>query len=1000
VASFLIPALTLALFVFDAQAQYRFDHWTTDDGLPHNSVHGILQTRDGYMWFTTNDGLVRFDGVRFTIFNKSNSPGLAGNRFGVVYEDRFGDLWANLDTGIARMHRGRFTTYTKELGLPFDGAYGMVDDGQGNLIIYHNQNKQLFRWWEGRFEPFNELSPSAQQPAESRHRLPSADCWWDSGRWVCFSNGRTRSWAATELPVQRIYGVTMGDNNDFWFISPEGVARVSEEGVAQVYNERNGLPALNPALVWGKPRPVQVITSNAAGSLWVTDMHSMQSQLLSLRAPEGWDLVYNFGGFADTEDNYWFGTQGKGLFRARKQTVTAYTNAQGLNAREVNSLLEARDGSIWIGTRRDGLFKFQDGTFTHYTGADSFGPYVASLYEDRAGRLWVYGVEKGLWRFTKTGFVREIWKEVPNVDLTTISTMCEDRAGAFWIGAPVGAVRYQNGVATHVTTTDGLASDAIKVIIPDLAGGLWLGGDGGLTHYNDGKFTAWTEKDGLPGGVRSLKQDDDGTLWIGTYDSGLARFKDGRFTRYTKKDGMYDDGVFQILEDENGWFWMSCNRGVYRARKHELDDLADGKIKTITCAAYTRSDGMPSSQCSSGRWPAGIKARDGKLWFPTIGGVAVIDPANVRFNSTPPPIVIEEMHIDNQPVEIETWQTAIRDPQFAIKIEPGQEDFEIRYTAVSFINSENLRFKYKLEGLDHDWVEAGTRRTANFSRVPPGDYTFKVIAANSDGVWNMEGNSLRLSVLPPFYQTWWFLTLGALSLGTTFRAVYKYRVSQLEGRQAAQQAFTRQLIDSQEAERKRIAGELHDSLGQNLLIVKNWALVGLNALSKDNPAREHLTEISDTTSLALDEVREIAHNLRPYQLERLGLTNTLDYMMRNIKNSSDIEFAVELENIDGLLPPESEINLYRIVQEVINNVIKHSEAAEAGLAISRVPGGVQIVCRDNGKGFDPAAAASSRQSGMGLSGLTERVRILGGNYTIESVPGAGTTITINVNTTQ
>jgi len=208
------------------------------------------------------------------------------------------------------------------------------------------------------------------------------------------------------------------------------------------------------------------------------------------------------------------------------------------------------------------------------------------------------------------------------------------------------------------------------------------------------------------------------------------------------------------------------------------------------------------------------------------------------------------------------------------------------------------------------------------------------------------------------------------------------------------------LIDSQEAERKRIAAELHDSLGQNLLIVKNWALVGLNALSKDNPAREHLTEISETTSLALDEVREIAHNLRPYQLERLGLTNTLDYMMRNVRNSSDIEFAVELENIDGLLPRDSEINLYRVVQEVINNVIKHSEAGEARLAISRSAGGVQVLCQDNGKGFDPAAAASSRQSGMGLFGLSERVRILGGNYTIESAPGAGTTITINVNTTQ
>ena len=983
-----------------AHAQYRFDHWTTDNGLPQNSVHGTLQTRDGYMWFTTFDGLVRFDGLRFTVFNKSNSPGLASNQFGTVYEDRFGDLWATLNTGgIARMHRGRFTTYTKEQGLPLDSA-GICDDGQGNMVIYGNG--QLFRWWDGRFEPFNELSLSAQQPSDvGLPRLPPADCWWEGDRWVCYSSGRTRSWAAAELPVQGIYGVTMGDNRDYWFTSPKGVVRFREGGVAELYDERNGLPGMNPSLVWGRPRPLQAISRDAAGSLWLTNLYSMQSELLSLRAPEGWDVVDNYGGFADTEGNYWFGTNGNGLFRARKQTVTAYTKAQGLNAREVYPLLEARDGSMWIGTRRDGLFRFKDGVFTNYTGAGAFEKYVSSLYEDRAGQLWVNGRNGDTWRFTGAGFVREIWKGVEYGSLGAIRTMCEDRAGAYWIGSEGGILRYQNGVAVHYTTKDGLAGNDTKVIVPDLTDGVWLGGDGGLTHYNDGKFTAWTEKDGLPGAaVRALKQDDDGTLWIGAYDSGLARFKDGRFTRYTTKDGLYDDGVFQILEDDYGWLWMSCNRGVYRVRKQELNDFADGKSKEITSLAYTRGDGMPSAQCNSGRSPAGIKTRDGKLWFPTIGGVAVIDPSSVRFNTKPPPVVIEEMHIDNQPVGIESWETAIRDTQSAIRVEHGQENFEIRYTAVSFINAENLRFKYKLEGLDHDWVEAGTRRTAYFSHVPPGDYTFKVIAANSAGVWNTEGKSLRVSVLPPFYRTWWFLTLAALTLGAALGAIYKYRVTQLESRQAAQQAFTRQLIDSQEAERKRIAAELHDSLGQNLLIVKNWALVGLNALSKDNPAREHLTEISETTSLALDEVREIAHNLRPYQLERLGLTNTLDYMMRNVRNSSDIEFAVELENIDGLLPRDSEINLYRVVQEVINNVIKHSEAGEARLAISRSAGGVQVLCQDNGKGFDPAAAASSRQSGMGLSGLSERVRILGGNYTIESAPGAGTTITINVNTTQ
>jgi len=979
-----------------AHAQYRFDHWTTDNGLPQNSVHGTLQTSDGYMWFTTYDGLARFDGVRFTVFNKSNSTGLPSNQFNVVYEDRKGDLWATLNTGgIVRMHRGRFTAYNKGEGLPFDVIYMLTDDGQRNPIF--SWGKNLFHWREEQFQPFNELPLSIHQPPDDRSdRLPPVACWYEGDKLFCFANGRQHSWALTELPVLAdIYGATTGESGDFWFSSPRGLVHVMNGRPAQIYNETNGLPGMNPALVWGRPRPLQAFSRDAAGSLWLTDLDSMQSRLLSRETPNGWDVNYDYGGFADNEGNYWFGSNGNGLFRAGKQTINAYGKAQGLNAREVNSLLEARDGSIWIGTRRDGLFRFKDGEFTHYTGADSFGEYVTSLYEDRAGQLWV-NAYNSFWRFTKQRFIRETWKEVANSALGGVWTMCEDRAGAYWVGCQTGVIDYQNGVATQYTTKDGLAADDTRVIITDSAGGLWLGGEGGITHYSDGKFTAWTGKDGLPGAtVRALKLDGDGTLWIGTYDSGLGRFKDGRFTSYAKKDGMYDDGVFQILEDDDGWFWMSCNRGVYRVRKQELNDFADGKTKTITSLAYTKSDGMPSSECSSGKWPAGIKTRDAKLWFPTLGGVAVIDPLTVRFNNKPPPVLIEEMRINNQPVEIDRWETANRDPEFAIKVEPGQQDFEIRYTAVSFINSENLKFKYKLEGLDHEWIDAGTRRTAHFSHVPAGDYTFKVIAANSDGIWNTVGKSLRLSVLPPFYQTWWFLILAAVSVGGALVAIYQYRVTQLEGRQAAQQAFTRQLIASQEAERKRIAAELHDSLGQSLVIIRNWSMLGSGQLEKDAPAREELDEINTIASRAINEVREIAYNLGPYHLERLGFENSIRDMVKRVTQVSGIAIVTELDAPDGALSSETQMSLYRITQEALNNIVKHSQAGEARVVLKHEPAGVRLTVSDNGKGFNPQNAASpdhSSQAGFGLNSMAERVRLLGGTLNIRSAPSQGTTV--------
>ncbi len=266
----------------------------------------------------------------------------------------------------------------------------------------------------------------------------------------------------------------------------------------------------------------------------------------------------------------------------------------------------------------------------------------------------------------------------------------------------------------------------------------------------------------------------------------------------------------------------------------------------------------------------------------TTGGVAVVDPAAAQANLQPP-VKIESI----------TLERGLVDFRNGVTVAPGQRDLEINYTGLSLLKSEQVKFKYKLEGLDADWVDVGTRRVACFPYLPPGNYTFRVIAANSDGIWNNEGAARDIFVATPFYRAWWFIALVTLSLVGIAILIFQRRFAALRARQAAQEAFARQLIESQEAERKRIAAELRDSLGQNLLIVKNRALVGLNTLNGDNPAREHLTEISETTSQALDEVRESAHNLRPYQLERLGLTNTLEFMMRGVRNSSDLEFTVE-----------------------------------------------------------------------------------------------------------
>jgi signal transduction histidine kinase/ligand-binding sensor domain-containing protein len=972
-----VTVILLLCAVTPATAQYRFDHWTADNGLPQNSVREILQTQDGYLWFTTFDGLVRFDGVRFTVFNKSNTPGLATNRFVSLFEDRSGDLWAALETGeVVRRHQGRFITYTQAQGLPGDALPRLADDGQGNVAIYYVQfttddlgkvytrlSLRAYRWLRDRFQSADDVSYIYSLPP----MLPEE------------SNNLT--------PGKLVDG-------DYWFFTSRRVIHLQKGGGMQVYAERNGLPGTQPALLWGREHPLHAVSHDADGRLWLTDLKSGQNQLLVLHAPEGFEAL---SGYADHEGNYWFSTSNSGLFRARRQTVTPYGKAQGVNFGEIYPLLEGNDGSLWIGAYGEGVFKFKDGTFTQYAPEhkelDSFAGAVSSLYQDRAGHLWVNGV----WQLAEGHFIHGPWTNALQ-KIGYVWTMCEDREGAFWLGADSGVVRYSNGTLTQYTTKDGLAGNDTKVIIDDGYGGLWLGSYGGLTHYKDGKFSAWTDKDGLPGNtVRSLKVDGEGTLWIGTYDSGLGRFKDGRFTRYTTRDGLFDNGVFQILEDDSGWLWMSSNRGIYRVRKQELNEFADGKLKTINCLAYNKNDGMPSTECNGGRWPAGIKTHDGKLWFPTMGGLAMIDPASIKANTQPPPVVIEGMQINNEPAPFDAWDSAIHNPQSAIRILPGQDNFEIQYAALSFINSENLRFKYKLEGADQDWVDAGTRRTAYFSHLRPGDYTFRVIAANADGVWNNTGASLRVVVVPPFWRTWWFITLVALVVAAAVAGIWKYRVRQLQHIQVAQAAFARQLIASQEAERKRIAGELHDSLGQSLVIIRNWAMLGANQLEKESPAREELDEINTLASRTINEVREIAYNLGPYHLERLGFENSIRDMATRVAQASGIAIVTELDALNGALSSETQMSLYRVAQEALNNVVKHSRATETRIALKRESVGVRLTVADNGRGFEQPATKISdlpggHRPGFGLNGMAERVRLLGGTLTIRSVPEQGTSV--------
>ncbi|HEX4769365.1 MAG TPA: two-component regulator propeller domain-containing protein [Bryobacteraceae bacterium] len=981
--------------VSTALAQYNIDSWTTDNGLPHNAVRDILQTRDGYLWLATADGLVRFDGVRFTTFNRENSPGMVGTRITALLQDNNGDLWMGSDGSVMRLHNGVFTGYGAESGVPNGMVSGIMLHPSGDPIILSTES--VLRWHNGRLETLHTGSfPNSPVSFPVIHYPKSPGFWSQNARALeLYIHGRLISWDTRQgNPASETRAVAEDEHGTIWVAGSGKLFRDQNGRLAPVPIPSGCSPAADMSFI-SAPK-LKLVCYGAGLPLVTSAIDGSEKHILVDSLPPSLEPHSPTTFYQDREGILWVGTSFAGLWRVRRQAVVTLSSGQGLRDHNVYPIYQDRAGSIWIGAWPNTLNRYHDGQFQYFSEKDGIAPYISALYQDRDGTLWV-GAYGGDRNDTSKGDGLRVFKHgqfVPPAGLRglgVVRAILQDRHGALWLGCEDKLVRYDKGGIRVFTTRDGLATNHAIVLVEDRTGDLWIGGQGGLTRLSGDRFTPYTVRDGLPSPtVRSLYVDSQNVLWIGTYDGGLGRFENGRFTRYAIQDGLFSNGVSQILEDSRGSFWISSNHGIYRVQKHQLNDFAHGKTAAVTSIAYGKADGMRNIECNGAHWPAGIRARDGRLWFPTQDGVAIIDPEQVPINQTPPSVTIESCLIDHKPVLFGK----------SVRLRPAQTSLEIQYTALSFVNPERIRFKYKLAGLDQDWIDAASRRTAYYSHLPPGDYSFKVIAANSDGVWNTQGTQLGISVLPPFYKTWWFISAMFVASAGVVIFGWKYRVSQLQRAYAAQQAFSRQLIASQERERKRIAAELHDSLGQQLLIIKNWAMLALSNLDGQKSLQEPLDEISTTASHAVEEMRGIAYNLRPYQLEKLGLTAAIRSLVARVKASSNIRFAGRIEDVDGLFPQEVEVSIYRIVQEALNNTIKHSQASEGSVLVTSNSGTFDLMVEDNGRGFTPPDSRIQQESpkGFGLLGIAERVRLLGGQVVIQSAPGQGSRIQISLKT--
>lgn len=733
--------------------QYNHEVYSTEDGLPQSSILSIIQTSDGYLWMGTYEGAARFDGIKFKIFDKSNTLEMESNRIKTLFEDSSGNVWIGTSTGLLRYSKGDFKNYTTEEGLSNDFVLSIAEDPSGGI-------------WVGTTDGLNRLKDKTFTVYTMEHGLShnyiSALVVDDEGSlWIGTSGGGLNVYRKGEIkPCSKEIGLS--DNEDI------RVLYKRREGGVWVGTSGNGLIFIKN----GKSR-VYSKKDGLSGS----DIRAL---------------------FEDSHGILWIGTNGEGLNRFKNGTFSFSSSEHGLLNRPIRAILEDREGSLWIGTR-DGLAQLNDGKFIIYNQKNGLPmDSVRTVYEDSQKNIWIGTVNGGLVRFKnnnfktfglKEGLLSEhIWTiaesdddsiwfgtyggglhRLKNSKITDTYTtrnglsnnivraVCVDHTDNIWVGTNGGGVDVlKNEKIINYNSKNGLSDDFVYAISEDKEGDIWIGTyHGNINRFKKGKFTIYGVGEGLTGdAIWAIYPDDERTLWIGTDGGGLLRFRNNTFIRFTMKDGLHSDLAFQVLEDHRGNLWMNCNRGIYRVQKKDLNDFANGKIKRIPCFSFGKSEGIKSTECSGPAQPAGLCSNEGKLWFPTIRGVVVIDPEHIKINKTVPPMVIEAMQVDG-----ETVYTYPEAPGETIKLSPGTHRIEFKYTGLSFTVPERMRFKYKLEGFDKKWMDAATNRHVSYTNMAPGDYTFRVIGCNNDGIWNTKGALFSFTLEPFFWQTWWFQIL-------------------------------------------------------------------------------------------------------------------------------------------------------------------------------------------------------------------------------------------------
>lgn len=957
---------------------YLYRRWTIEDGLPHNTVSALHQTAAGHLWVGTWFGAARFDGQRFQALNPEEAPDpVAGavNRFASTPD---GAVWLATGSGLVQRVGPTLRRLTAADGpsgqkfwhltaTPAGALWGLSDQGCFRLA---DRRVQTFGLLPNRQEQFLATLPEG----ETALRFAQVD-----GCFRLAASGVFTPLPLPGAPPAPWRAAAFDAAGALWLATGTNVWQPTATGFRAL-----PLPEATPG------ETIRQLALAGPDEVWV----GTNRRLLQLRAgtwrvasplTEEWS-VHSL--LVDREHNAWVGVEGQGLIRVRRKQIQSFTRQDGLPHDQCLSVAEADDGTIWVGTQRS-LGWVRAGRAGAIPDPGQLGDYhVNAVLCAPRGRVLEAINKLGLFEYREG-------RHEPMLGLTmSMHALMGTRDGTVWLGGERIAQIAADGTKRERPIWPGGTPRSIRAFHESPDGTVWIGTYGdGLYRLAEGQLTRWTKTSGLPSDrVWAFLEEADGTLWLGT-DGGLGRLRAGSFSTLTTAHGLPENVINHILADDLGHFWISCNRGIYRVAAAELHAVADGRQARAHIRLYGEREGMANAETNGENQPAGCKARDGRLWFPTVKGVVALDPRDFHDDTNAPPVLLEELQADG----LTRWREAAVAPASGPLLSLSTAHahvLEFHYTAISLTAPERVRFLHRLEGLETDWKDAGTRRVANYANLPPGDYRFQVRAVNHHGYTNLAGANFAFTLTPQWHQTYTFRAgLGFLALAVAaglhaFRLRGQRRIAALERRHAL------------ELERARIARDLHDNLGPDL---SQMALLGEQAgqpVTGGTGNQQQIQQLAEQARAASRSLSEVVWATSAKHDHLPSFINYLADFAPELLATGNVRCFLELPAEVPPLPLEGHLRheLLLILKEALNNIVRHAHATQATLTVTLEQRTLTLTLVDNGSGFDAAEAAQRKRTsgGNGLPNLRTRAAALGATLTITSAPGQGTTLRLTL----